>query len=314
MGRPDLLTIGTVIAAIVLIGAGAFLIGTGRIGGDTTTQRTFLIGGVGGAAAPYLISGMGTIDSPATENVSVERAPLDQTVSAIADKEIVGGLVPLGAVPLIADQNSDMRIVPAYFALPSNITGIYVRADSDIQTLSDLEGRTIGIPDTPGARPLTHITLEEQGSVNVRSVDIVTYPDTRDFYTANLPADAEDARYLFGYPSPDELRALGHPMEHIEARFGTKPPMYVFVVSDQRYADIGIGMASSFRNPGISSVPENATATDRRVINALSNVRTRSNVAPLTDDVLEAGQYIIDYESLGISSPVDLAELRLPRD
>lgn len=124
------------------------------------------------------------------------------------------GFVPLTTLPRTLQSNPDVMLLDYGYRFDPKQSGLFTRNDSDIDSLQDLEGKTIAVHQAISIGVATMLALHYEG-VNLSTVEVLNKP--RGVSRGLLETGNVDAA-LTGMPAPDNARPLLYPIQYWEEK------------------------------------------------------------------------------------------------
>lgn len=154
---------------------------------------------------------------------------------------------PATAIIAARDQGINLQVISGTSEQTEEnpTTSLLVAADSDIQSVKDLEGKSIGAITVSGTIHLaTLYWLKQEGvdldSLKVREVDLPTQADQ--LAAGRVDAVETVTTFRTGMLESGKVRDLGNPMTKISPKFGS-----LYWAADQEWAAANPGVLEKFR-------------------------------------------------------------------
>jgi NitT/TauT family transport system substrate-binding protein len=198
-----------------------------------------------GSAAPFIARDAGFLED---ENLEMEVEFLRFAPDAVA--AVVGGSADfaiLSTVGLMAAANENVPIEvvgPGYFVNPPE-QGYYVKEDSDIRTVADIEGKKVGTAGRGNINELALLALADQEGVK---------PDSYEWVELPLPDMAQAIRSgrvdvgpltePFITQSTDGLREL---VDNAYAAYGSEDQILTYHITSKKFAEENPEVVAAFK-------------------------------------------------------------------
>jgi NitT/TauT family transport system substrate-binding protein len=258
-----------------------------------------------GSAAPFIARDAGLLEE---ENLDMEVEFLRFAPDAVA--AVVGGSADfaiLSTVGLMAAVNENVPIEvvgPGYFVNPPE-QGYYVKEDSDIQTVADIEGKKIGTAGRGNINELALLALADQEGVP---------PDSYEWVELPLPDMAQAIRSgrvdvgpltePFITQSTDGLREL---VDNAYAAYGSEDQILTYHITSKQFAEENPEVVAAFKralmgamdhaNENPDSIREavgSYTEVDEATLDAMALPAFSTDMA--RDSLEEQAQTALEYE------------------
>jgi NitT/TauT family transport system substrate-binding protein len=203
--------------------------------------RTFTLGLIPGAQAfiDFVMERQGFLDQFGLRADKLESLSPANLHLMIAEREVDIGFAGFTTMATARGQGKDVIVIDGVFS-PVNM--VFVNPDSDIQTLSDLRGRKLGIFGGPGSTTFTFLAVlaENWHDINLfDEVELVTAPGPaliellgRGDVDAALLGTTESIQIY----SEERYRVLVSLSDEYRERQGGRAPSHVTVATNEQFA------------------------------------------------------------------------------